>query len=109
MASKPPPTDADTASTLHIPRAPLPGDDDDDDAFVVMHDEFRSIMNDVRSSRDGVALLVRLLQDTDEVALLVQGTAPGLAALLDGVRTRLDLACDGLDGTAYQLGMKVLQ
>lgn len=62
---------------------------------------------DMKCGRDGVATLVRLLQTADAGTMQNLSAAGGLAALLDGVRTRLDLACDGLCGAAMQLGMEV--
>ena len=59
----------------------------------------QTTLADVSSGRDGVALLVSLLQGRETEAL----ACVGLVALLDGVRTRLDLACDGLQDAAFQL------
>ncbi|MCV2349334.1 hypothetical protein [Paucibacter sp. Y2R2-4] len=60
-------------------------------------------LSDARSARDGVAFLVSLLQGAQSATL----EGGGLVALLDGVRTRLDLACDGLTAAALQLGLEV--
>lgn len=69
--------------------------------------EMETALADVCCSRDGVATLVDLLASADERLLQGQQGRAGLVALLDGVRARLDLACDGLRGAALQLGVAV--
>lgn len=68
--------------------------------------DMQTALADVTCGRDGVAMLVQLLQGA-QANTLEHLAADGLVALLDGVRTRLDLACDGLRGTALQLGVEV--
>ncbi|MBA4343232.1 MAG: hypothetical protein C0423_13925 [Methylibium sp.] len=97
------PPDLLGTQTLGLPRPPV----DDDDEPVVMHEEFLTIVQDLRCGREGVAMLARLLQQSDDATLLAQGCAPGLATLLEGACARLDLAHDGLLGTAAALGIEV--
>lgn len=78
-----------------------PGDDGEP---VLDHEEMRATLADVRSSRDAIAMLARLLALAGPEAMAgPEDAAGGLQALLDGVRTRLDLAVDSLQGLSYQL------
>ena len=70
-------------------------------------DEVQTALSDMCSSRDGLAALVHMLKGSGPQQPLLDLGNSGLAALLDGLRTRLDLACDGLTGAALQLGVAV--
>lgn len=69
-------------------------------------EEMKTALADVTCGRDGVATLVQLLQAA-QVNAQHDFASDGLVALLDGVRTRLDLACDGFRSTAAQLGLEL--
>lgn len=71
--------------------------------------ELRLALADACSVRDGVQTLVALLgrDAAADAAWADPHARQGVKALLDGLRTRMDLACDGLQAVALALGVPV--
>lgn len=90
-------------TTIHFPG---PGDLGPDEP-VLIHDDFRQIVHDVRCGRAALQVLQQLLTDSDDVPLPDAGGCTGLATLLEGAQQRLSLAMDGLHNAAGVLGVEL--